>query len=134
MAAEKDKATVDLETMRHSASHVMAEAVQSVFPEAKFAIGPSIENGFYYDFGLPRALTMDDLPAIEARMKEIIKADSPFTRQEVTKDEARKLFRETEANMPPLPADEQKPWGNLHVFNHELMICWLAYKEAKSML
>ncbi len=81
-----------LETMRHSASHVMAEAVQSIFPDAKFAIGPAIEDGFYYDFDLPRSLTPDDLPVIEGKMSEIVKADLPFTRREISKKEAQKLF------------------------------------------
>jgi threonyl-tRNA synthetase len=92
MVADNDKAKIDVETMRHSAAHVMAEAVRAIFPDAEFAIGPAIENGFYYDFGLPRTLTLDDLPVIEAGMKEIIKADLPFTRQEVTKAEGRELF------------------------------------------
>lgn len=78
--------------MRHSASHVMAEAVLSIFPDAKFGIGPSIENGFYYDFDLPRSLTPDDLPVIEQKMGEIIKADLPFIHKELTKEEARQLF------------------------------------------
>ncbi|MFC2018786.1 threonine--tRNA ligase [Chloroflexota bacterium] len=78
--------------MRHSASHVMAEAVQSLFPGARFAIGPVIENGFYYDFDLPRPLTPDDLPLIEAKMAEVIAGDVPFRRREVSKEEARRLF------------------------------------------
>jgi threonyl-tRNA synthetase len=81
-----------LETMRHSASHVMAEAVLSLFPDAKFGIGPAIEDGFYYDFDLPRSLTPEDLPVIEKKMSEIIKADLPFTYKEITKAEAKKLF------------------------------------------
>ncbi len=81
-----------MEIIRHSAAHIMAEAVQSIFRDAKFAIGPAIENGFYYDFDLPRPLTPDDLPLIEAKMSEIIAANMPFTREEVTKEEARKLF------------------------------------------
>jgi threonyl-tRNA synthetase len=81
-----------LEIMRHSAAHVLAEAVQSTFPDAKFGIGPAIEDGFYYDFDLPRSLTPDDLPLIEAKMNEIIASNLPFTRQEVTKEEARSLF------------------------------------------
>jgi len=81
-----------LEIMRHSTSHVMAEAVQSMFPEAKFGIGPTIENGFYYDFDLPRPLTPDDLPLIENKMREIIASNVPFTGEEITKEEARKLF------------------------------------------
>ena len=87
-ATEEEK----LEIIRHSAAHVMAEAVQSIFPDAKFGIGPAIENGFYYDFALPRSLTPDDLPLIESRMGEIIASNVPFVRQEVTKEEARKLF------------------------------------------
>jgi len=86
---EEDK---KLEMLRHSAAHVMAEALQSIFPEAKFGIGPAIENGFYYDFDLPRSLNSEDLPIIEAKMNEIIASDIPFVRQEVTKEEARQLF------------------------------------------
>ena len=85
-----------LETIRHSASHVMAEAVLSMFPDARFAIGPAISDGFYYDFELPRSLTPEDLPVIEKKMAEIVKADLPFTHREITKDEAKKLF----ANQP----------------------------------
>jgi threonyl-tRNA synthetase len=70
----------------------MAEAVLSIFPEAKFAIGPAIEDGFYYDFELPRPLSPEDLPVIEKKMAEIIKADMPFTHREITKAEAKKLF------------------------------------------
>ncbi|MBN2074463.1 MAG: threonine--tRNA ligase [Dehalococcoidales bacterium] len=81
-----------LETMRHSASHIMAEAVLSMFPNAKFGIGPAIENGFYYDFELPRSLTPDDLPVIEEKMNEIVKSNSPFEKDEISKEEARKLF------------------------------------------
>jgi len=81
-----------LEIMRHSAAHVMAEAVQSVFPDAKFGIGPAIENGFYYDFDLPRSLTPEDLPVIETKMAEIIASNLPFSREVVAKEEARRLF------------------------------------------
>jgi len=89
--AKEDKAR-KLETMRHSASHIMAEAVQSLFPEARFGIGPAVEDGFYYDFDLPRPLGMEDLPAIEARMREIIAANLPFTSKEISIKEAKKLF------------------------------------------
>src|SRR4030066_108249 len=82
----------ELETMRHSTAHVMAEAVLSIFPDAKFAIGPAIEDGFYYDFDLPRTLTPEDLPVIEKKMGEIVKADVPFKHREIAKDEAKKLF------------------------------------------
>ena len=81
-----------LERVRHSASHVMAEAVQSMFPDAKFGIGPSIEDGFYYDFDLPRSLTPEDLPQLEAAMRNIIEADVPFIEEQVDKEEARRIF------------------------------------------
>ncbi len=83
-----------LHRMRHSAAHVMAEAVLEMFPGAKFAIGPPIEHGFYYDFDLPRALTPEDLGAIEERMCSSIAADHPFVRTEIGKDEARRRFAE----------------------------------------
>src|SRR3989338_8056264 len=88
----KPQEAVDIEMMRHSTSHIMAEAILSEFPEARFGIGPSIEKGFYYDFDLPRALTPDDLPVLETKMAKIVAADLPFVRQEVTKEEARELF------------------------------------------
>jgi len=78
--------------MRHSAAHIMAEAVQSIFPDARFGIGPAIEDGFYYDFDLPRTLTPDDLPVIEKKMSEIIAADLPFSQKEVAREEAKRLF------------------------------------------
>jgi len=81
-----------LEELRHSASHVMAEAVQRLFPEAKFAIGPAIENGFYYDFDLPRPLTPEDLEEIARLMQESIKAKQPFVREEVSRAEAEQIF------------------------------------------
>jgi threonyl-tRNA synthetase len=81
-----------MERMRHSAAHVMAEAVESLFPEAKFGIGPSIEDGFYYDFDLPRSLTPEDLPVIEDGMRAIIVQNVPFIKEEVSKEKARKIF------------------------------------------
>jgi threonyl-tRNA synthetase len=90
--AKKPQKDDNLETIRHSASHVLAEAVLSLFPDAKFGIGPAIDDGFYYDFELPHPLTPDDLPAIEAKMREIIAADLPFSKQELSKKDARALF------------------------------------------
>ncbi len=83
-----------LERLRHSAAHIMAEAVLEMFPDAKIGIGPPIDTGFYYDFDLPRSLTPDDLPVIEEKMRRRVKSDVPFVREEVSKDEARKLFAE----------------------------------------
>ena len=70
-----------IQRMRHSAAHVMAEAVQEMFPDAKFGIGPAIEDGFYYDFDLPRPLTPADFPEIEQRMAKIIAGNYPFVRE-----------------------------------------------------
>jgi len=93
VVGNKERAeTEKLETMRHSAAHVMAEAVQSIFPDAKFGIGPAIEDGFYYDFDLSRSLNPEDLPLLETKMSKIIALNEPFTRKEVTKEEARRLF------------------------------------------
>ncbi len=78
-----------VDAMRHSAAHVMAEAVLALFPGAKLGIGPAIDNGFYYDFELPRPLTPDDLAAVEARMAESVAAAHPFVRREVPLAEAR---------------------------------------------
>jgi len=90
--AKKPQKDDSLETMRHSASHVLAEAVLSMFPDAKFGIGPATQDGFYYDFELPRPLTPDDLPVIEAKMQELVKANLPFKREELSKKDAKALF------------------------------------------
>lgn len=82
----------ELYRIRHSASHVMAEAVLEKFPEGKVAIGPAIADGFYYDFDLPRALTPEDLDDIEKRMKEIIKGKFDFVYEEVSAEEAKSVF------------------------------------------
>ena len=78
--------------IRHSAAHVMAQAVREIFPDAGIAIGPPIDDGFYYDFDLPRALTPDDLADIESRMRRIINGKHTFVYREVSADEARKIF------------------------------------------
>jgi threonyl-tRNA synthetase len=82
----------DLDAMRHSTAHVMAEAVVELFPNAQLGIGPAIEDGFYYDFLLPRALTPDDLGAVEERMRTSVAADHTFVRSEVPFDEGRAFF------------------------------------------
>ncbi|HNQ01556.1 MAG TPA: threonine--tRNA ligase, partial [Syntrophales bacterium] len=79
--------------LRHSISHVMAEAVQELFPNVKVTIGPSIEDGFYYDFDYESTFTPEDLKKIEERMAEIAAKDEPFTRREVSREEAVELFR-----------------------------------------
>jgi threonyl-tRNA synthetase len=82
-----------IQRMRHSAAHVMAEAVQEIFPDAKFAIGPAIEDGFYYDMDLPRALTPEDLPEIEKRMQRIVAAKYPFLGDHWPREKALEYFR-----------------------------------------
>ena len=81
-----------LHRLRHSAAHVMAQAVLEKFPEGKIAIGPPIEEGFYYDFDLPRPLTPEDVEEIETRVKEIVAQDHPFEYREVSEKEAKELF------------------------------------------
>ncbi len=87
-----------LEILRHSTSHVMAQAVQELFKDVKITIGPSIEDGFYYDFDTTRPFTPDDLEKIEGRMLEIAKSKLPFRRMVMTKDEAVKFFQEKGEN------------------------------------
>lgn len=94
----KDDGPQALELIRHDAAHVMAEAVQELFPGTQVTIGPSIENGFYYDFyrvdeaGAPKPFTIDDLPAIEAKMREIIGRNAPFTKEVIPREEAKARF------------------------------------------
>ncbi len=90
---ERYEAT-ELYRIRHSAAHVMAEAVLEMFPQAKYTIGPPIENGFYYDFDLPRTLTPEDLEKIEKRMRQIIAGHHKFVRQVVSAEEARQIFKD----------------------------------------
>mgnify|MGYP001243039944 FL=1 len=87
-----DKDPEGLEIIRHSTSHLMAQAVKELYPKAQITIGPVIENGFYYDFSLPKHLTNEDLPLIEKKMDEIVKRDLPIVREEMDRDEAVKYF------------------------------------------
>lgn len=88
-----DKDPEGLEIIRHSTSHLMAQAVKELFPGSQVTIGPVIENGFYYDFSLPRPLTMEDLPVIQKRMDEIVKKDLPIVREEMERDKAVEFFK-----------------------------------------
>lgn len=96
-AVLQEQATINytpVQRMRHSAAHVMAEAVLEIFPDAKLAIGPAIEDGFYYDFDLPRTLTPEDLPDIESRMARIIAGKYPFIRDRWPREKALEYFRD----------------------------------------
>lgn len=86
------KSAEALELIRHDCAHVMAEAVQELFPGTQVTIGPNVENGFYYDFARNQPFTTEDFPKIEAKMKEIIARDKPFTREVMAREEAIKLF------------------------------------------
>ncbi len=105
----KNQKEMDLARMRHSAAHVMAQAVLEKFPDAKLAIGPAIDTGFYYDFDLPRSLTPEDLDGIEQRMKEIAAEGHTFERDEIPRDEAVDFFKDQPYKLElieDLPDDE----------------------------
>ena len=106
----------DLQTMRHSAAHIMAEAVQALFPGTKFAIGPAIEEGFYYDFDVPRSLTPEDLPRIEGKMAEIIKANHPFVCREMSREEAIKFFSERGQPFKVELLEEMEPQSRVSIY------------------
>lgn len=93
---ERDKE--GLEVIRHSAAHLLAQAVKQLFPTVQVTIGPVIEDGFYYDFSYERPFTPEDLAAIEQRMKELVKQDLPVSRSEITRDDAVKYFRDLKEN------------------------------------
>ncbi len=88
---EQREQMTDIERLRHSASHVLATAILKIWPEAQFAAGPPVENGFYYDVDLPHRISPEDFEKIEAEMKKEIKANHPFERTEVSRDEALEL-------------------------------------------
>ena len=100
----------ELYRIRHSAAHVMAQAVVEMFPEAKYTIGPPIENGFYYDFDLPRPLTPEDLQALEKRMRQIIAGRHKFERKVVSAEQARQAFKDQPYKLELIAGLEQ---GNL---------------------
>ncbi|MBV9409741.1 MAG: threonine--tRNA ligase [Candidatus Eremiobacteraeota bacterium] len=94
MTTQTPHPTVDIAHLRHTAAHVLAYAVQDLFPDAKPTIGPAIENGFYYDFDRAAPFTPEDLERLQARMREIVAADYPMTGRRVTREEAIAAFRE----------------------------------------
>ena len=97
----------DLYRVRHSTAHIMAEAVVEMFPEAEIAIGPPIEDGFYYDFDLPRSLTPEDLEVIEKRMREIIAENHEFKKEVISADEARQIFKDQSYKLDLIDGLEQ---------------------------
>ncbi len=104
-----DRSPEALEIMRHSTAHIMAEAVQLLYPGAQIAFGPSTEDGFFYDFELSQSVSTDGFEAIEKKMAEIVAADEPFVREVVTREEAEKVFADQRfklEHIAELPADE----------------------------
>jgi threonyl-tRNA synthetase len=101
-----------LELIRHDAAHIMAEAVQSLWPGTQVTIGPVIENGFYYDFARNQPFTLEDLPVIEKKMREIVARDKPFTKEIWSREQAKKIFHDMGENfkvelVDAIPADQQ---------------------------
>jgi len=89
MENKNEKLTI----LRHSAAHILASAVLEMLPEAKFGIGPNIDNGFYYDFDLPRTLIPEDLPLLEEKMRALIAKNLPFEKSEIESSKAKELFQ-----------------------------------------
>lgn len=105
-----DRSPEALDIMRHSTAHIMAEAVQLLYPGAQIAFGPSTDDGFFYDFELSRSVSTDDFEAIEKKMAEIVKTDEPFVREVVTREEAEKIFADQRfklEHIADLPEDEE---------------------------
>jgi len=99
------------EVFRHTSTHIMAQAVKRLFPEAKLTVGPPLEHTFYYDIDMPRPLSVDDLPAIEAEMQKIVEADFPMVRSEVSREYAKEFFAQKNEEykvllVDKIPADE----------------------------
>ena len=117
--AKKVEQKVDLETMRHSCAHVLAQAVMQMFPDAKLAIGPAIENGFYYDFDLPRTLIPEDLALLEKKMNQIIKQNQKFIHKTEPIDKSIKFLKETGQIYKVEMAEDLKKEGEKEISFYE---------------
>ena len=106
------------EVYRHSAAHIMADAVMRLFTQAKPTIGPAIADGFYYDFDVPEPFTDEDLAQIESEMEKIIAADLPFTRQVVSPDEARELSRDNPYKLEMIDGLQQTGEEEITLYKH----------------
>lgn len=111
-----DRSAEALGIMRHSCAHIMAEAVQLLFPGAQIAFGPETEDGFFYDFELSRSVSTDDFEAIEAKMAEIVAADEPFVREVVTRDQAKEMFADQRFKHEHI--DDLAPDATITVYRH----------------
>lgn len=113
---QEKKDNFNLEISRHSLAHILASAVLEMFPEARFGVGPNIENGFYYDFDLPRTLIPEDLPLLEKKMKEIIKKNYPFEKQTITRDKAIELFKKANQNYKIEILNDEAKGGEISIY------------------
>lgn len=115
----------DINIVRHSLAHILATAILEMFPEAKFGVGPNIENGFYYDFDLPRTLIPEDLPLIEAAMRKIINKNLPFERQEISHEEAVTHFNKANQNykVEILESEAKDPQVTIYKTNNFVDLC-----------
>ena len=118
MPKDSDK-KIDIEAMRHSCSHVLAQAVMEMFPDAVLAIGPAIDNGFYYDFDLPRTLIPEDLAIIEKKMSQIIKQNQKFVQKKEPVDESIKFLKKTGQIYKLEMAEELKKEGEKDISFYE---------------
>lgn len=113
-----------LEPLRHSVSHIMAQAVRRLFPESQYAIGPAIEDGFYYDFHLPRPLAPEDLPVINEEMDKIVKEDLPIVAETVSKDVAMNIFASSGQNYKvELITEIEDEWVTLYRQGEYVDLC-----------
>ncbi|PKL36611.1 threonine--tRNA ligase [Candidatus Peregrinibacteria bacterium HGW-Peregrinibacteria-1] len=112
---------MDIEAVRHSCAHVLAQAVMDMFPEAKLGIGPTIENGFYYDFELPRTLIPEDLPILEKKMKQIVKQSQKFVGEEVKGEDAIHFLKEADQPYKVQLAEEFTKEGQTLTFYKNVM-------------
>lgn len=107
---KKENSKDKLLTMRHSCAHVLAEAVQKLYPGTKIGFGPATEDGFFYDFDLPKPISSDNFGKIEKEMKKLIAAGNNFERQVVSKEEAKEIFKDQELKLEhidDLPEDQE---------------------------
>ena len=112
----KEKEEIKLETMRHSCAHVLAEAVQQLYPGTKIGFGPATEDGFFYDFDLPKPISSDNFGKIEKAMKKIIQKNEPFERKVVSVDEAKEIFKDQDLKLEHI--DELDKDEEISIYKH----------------
>src|SRR5246127_655366 len=116
MSDKKTAPMTDLERLRHSTAHVLATAILRIWPQAQFAAGPPVENGFYYDLELDHHISLDDFERIEAEMKKIVKENQPFVKIEVSREQAFAMARE--GRLGALGPREQPSKFKLDILEH----------------